>query len=89
MRTKPSLADATLLLVGFVLSLLVTMVVLPSADAIAAWGKQHPTTIFGLDAMAMIVALAVVLPPALLLAFCLRLLVLLGASLLFAFGNRD
>jgi hypothetical protein len=63
------------------LCLLATLVVIPNANSIAGWARQHLVPAVGMDITAGVVALVVVLPPSMLFAFLFHLLLALWIRL--------
>lgn len=73
--------NPAILLAGLAVSLLATMIVFSNADAIADWGRQNLVTFLGINIMAIIVTLIVMIPPILFFSFSVHLLVLLWLRL--------
>lgn len=73
--------NPAVLTVGLAASFFATIVMFRNADAFADWARQYPVTILGLDITVMMVVLIVMMPPILVWAFGVHLLVLLWLRL--------
>ena len=73
--------NPVVLTVGLAASLFATTVMFRNADEFADWSRQYPFTFLGLDIMGIIVVLMIMIPPILVWAFGVHLLVLLWLRL--------
>lgn len=89
-RTEVKLlsTNPAVLTVGLAASLFATTVMFRNAEEFADWSRQHPITFLGLDFTAIVVALTIMIPPILVLAFGVHLLVLLWLRLKAWMFNR-
>jgi hypothetical protein len=82
-RTEVKLisTNPAVLTVGLAASLFATTVMFRNADEFADWSRQYPITFLDFDIMAIIVVLIIMIPPILVWAFGVHLLVLLWLRL--------
>lgn len=73
--------NPAVLTVGLAASLIATTVMFRHADEFADWSRQYPIPFLGLDIMEIIVVLIIMVPPILVWAFGVHLLVLLWLRL--------